>query len=49
MNKQYKWQPIPIFLPRKSHDRGAWQAAGHWVARIRQNLATKLHILNVHI
>ena len=23
MNKQYKLQPIPIFLPEKSHDRGA--------------------------
>ena len=41
MNKQYKWQPIPIFLPGKSHDRGAWQATVHRVARVRHYLATK--------
>ena len=24
-----KWKPIPVFLPGKSHDRGAWQATVH--------------------
>ena len=26
-----KWQPTPLFLPGKSHDRGAWQATAHGV------------------
>ena len=28
-----KWQPTPVFLPGKFMDRGAWQAAGHGVAK----------------
>ena len=28
-----KWQPIPVFLSEKSHDRGAWQATVHGVAK----------------
>ena len=28
-----RWQPTPVLLPRKSHDRGAWQAAVHGVAK----------------
>ena len=24
-----KWQPTPVFLPRKSHRRGAWRATVH--------------------
>ena len=29
-----KWQPTPVFLPGKSHDRGAWQATGHSVTEL---------------
>ena len=28
-----KWQPTPIFLPGKSHDRGAWQTTVLQVAK----------------
>ena len=28
-----KWQPTPIFLHRKSMDRGTWQATVYGVAR----------------
>ena len=28
-----KWQPIPVFLPEKSTDRGAWRATVHGVAK----------------
>ena len=28
-----KWQLTPIFLPRKSHDRGAWWATVHGVTK----------------
>ena len=31
----------PIFLPGKSHERAAWRATVHWVARVRHDLATK--------
>ena len=27
-----KWQPTSVFLPGKSHDRGAWWATVHGVA-----------------
>ena len=27
------WQPIPVFLPGESHDRGTWQATVHGVAK----------------
>ena len=30
------WQPTPVFLPGNSMDRGAWQAADHGVAGVRQ-------------
>ena len=33
-----KWQPTPIFLPRESLDRGAWQATFHGIARVGLNL-----------
>ena len=26
------WQPIPVFLPGESNDRGAWWATGHGMA-----------------
>ena len=28
-----KWQPAPVFLPGESHDRGAWRATVHGVAK----------------
>ena len=28
-----KWQPTPVFLPGKSHDRGAQQATVHGIAK----------------
>ena len=37
-----KCQPIPVFLPQKAHDRGAWQATVHWgLKKTGQNLGTK--------
>ena len=44
-----KWQPIPVFLPGESMDRGAWQTIVHWIARVRQDLATKPPLLPCHI
>ena len=35
-----KWQPTPVFLPRKSH-KGAWWATVHVVTRVRPDLVTK--------
>ena len=33
------WQPIPVlFLPRKLHGRGAWQATVHGVAQSQTHL-----------
>ena len=29
--------PLPIFLPGKSIDRGAWQATVHGLQRVRHN------------
>jgi len=28
-----KWQPVPVFVPGKSMDRGTWQATVHGVAK----------------
>ena len=28
-----KWQPTPVFLPGRSPERGAWQAAIHGAAK----------------
>ena len=36
-----KWLPTPVFLPGKSHGRGAWRATVHGVARVECNLVTK--------
>ena len=33
-------QPTPVFLPGGSHDRGAWQAMVHGVAKSRTQLST---------
>ena len=34
-----KWQPTPVFLPGKSHDKGAWQATVHGVAKSQTRLS----------
>ena len=36
-----KWQPIPVFLPGKSHGQRTCQATVHGVKRVGHNLATK--------
>ena len=33
-----KWQPTSVFLPWKSHGRGAWQATVHGVTKSRTRL-----------
>ena len=38
------WLPIPVFLPRKFMDRGAWQATVHRVTQSR----TRLKRLSIH-
>ena len=38
------WQPTPVFLPGKSHDRGAWQVAAHRVSKSW----TQLNSLSMH-
>ena len=38
------WQPTPVFLPGESHDRGAWWAAVHRVAKSQ----TRLKRLSMH-
>ena len=37
-----KWQPIPVFFPRKSHDRGAWWVVVHGITRVPHDLAARL-------
>ena len=39
-----KWQPIPVFLPGEFHDRGAWWATVHRVAKSQ----TRLNWLSMH-
>ena len=34
-----QWHPTPVLLPGKSHDRGAWWAAVHGVAKSRARLS----------
>ena len=38
MHWRRKWQPTPVFLPRKSQGRGAWWAAIYGVAQSRTRL-----------
>ena len=35
----WKWQPMPVLLPEKSVDRGAWWATAHGVATSRTRLS----------
>ena len=44
MHRRGKWEPIPIFLPGESVDRGAWWAAVHRVAQSW----TRLKRLSMH-
>ena len=37
---KWAWQPTPVFLPRKSVDRGAWQGTAH---RLAKSLTTQLN------
>ena len=39
-----KWQPTPVFLPGKSHERGAWQAAVHGVTKGQTQLSTHTYM-----
>ena len=41
-----KWQPTPIFLPRKSH--GWRRLAGHGI-RVRHDWATSLSLITIYI
>ena len=36
-----KWQPTPVLLPGKSHDRGAWLSYSPGDCRVRHNWATE--------
>ena len=36
-----KCQPTPVFLPGKSHGRGAWRATVRGIPRVGCNLVTK--------
>ena len=35
------WQPTPVFLPEKSHDRETWWATMQRVTRFGHDLVTK--------
>ena len=39
-----KWQPIPIFLPRKSHGQRSLRTTVHEVAKSQTGLSTHTHI-----
>ena len=36
-----KWQPTTVFLPGKFHDRGAWRATVHGVAKSQTRLSAR--------
>ena len=36
-----KWQPTPVFLPGKSHGRGAWWATAHGVTKSKTQLSKR--------
>ena len=42
-----KWQPIPVFLLGKFHDRGAWWFTIHGVAKSQTRPTTLTHILSM--
>ena len=44
-----KWHPTPVLLPGEFHGQRSWQAAVHGIARVRHDLATKTHKLNLNI
>ena len=39
--RRRKWQPIPVFLPGKSHGQRSLVGYSLWVASVRHDLATK--------
>ena len=39
-----KWQPTPVFLPGESHDRRAWRAKIHWVAKNQTQLSNWVQV-----
>ena len=38
---QREWQPTPVFLPGKSHEKKSLVSYSPWVTRVRYDLATK--------
>ena len=36
-----KWQPTPVFLPKKPMDRGAWRAKSKGLQRVRHDWQTE--------
>ena len=40
-----KWQPTPVVLPGKSHDRGAWRAIVHGVTEQSGSTEAPEHVL----
>jgi len=44
-----KQKPTSVFLPRKSTDRGAWQAVVYGVPRVRHNLVTKPPPISINV
>ena len=43
-----QWHPIPVFLPGKSHGRGAWKAAVHGVAEGLTRLSDSTFTFHFH-
>ena len=43
-----KWQPIPVFLPEKSHGQKAWQATVHETAKNRTQLSERKSIMSIY-
>ena len=44
-----KWQPTPVLLPGKSHDRGAWQATVQRIAKSWTRLSKHMHALIFYV
>ena len=44
-----EWQPTPVFLPGESHDRGAWRATVHRVAKSRIHSSADGHLGCLHV
>ena len=46
--RRRQWQPTSVFLPGKSHGRGAWKAAVHGVAEGRTRLSDFTFTFHFH-